>query len=277
MNPHRIDPEWLAFRAGLRPAIRLTLEPEWLQKVSERFEKMGACVAHSQSPVEIDGRTVWIAYVAHEEEVRDELAAAEAPLFTRADELSIAEKMDRQRVMGRLLGYPDCCVESFCRWSSRGVGRLEDGGKIVAGEHYTAAFEAWVARPNPQLNDLLTPFGVRWVSFYPCRYDCPEGGKLAARIAQLAHEQHGDVVLEYGRYLERAVVIGKWGQRAWVQMSEEMPDRIADATAPPGRSGQPDERDQSFAEQLKGRLVTSDGKIDGMDTPAPILLAFGDG
>ncbi len=275
MNPHRIDPEWLAFRAGLRPAVRLTLEPEWLEKVTERFEEMGASVGRSANPVEIDGQTVWIAYIAHEEQIRTELADAEAPLFTQGDQLSIAEKLDRQRVIGRLLGYPDCCVESFCKWSSRGVGRLEDGGKIVAGEHYSAAREAWVPTPNPQLNDLLTPFGVRWISFYPCRYDCAEAGDLAARIAHLAHDQHGEPALEYGRHMETSIVIGAWGQRAWVQLSNEELGCIGDATPPPSSSGQVDERDRSFADQLKGRVARSDGKVDSTETPAPILLAFG--
>ncbi|MEC9071077.1 MAG: hypothetical protein VX938_01805, partial [Myxococcota bacterium] len=76
------------------------------------------------------------------------------------------------RELGRLLGYPDCCVEAFCALERRWPNRLP----ILAAAERTERFE-------PRLNNLaLDRFA--WIAHFPCRYDCVESLALANAAAE---------------------------------------------------------------------------------------------
>jgi len=86
------------------------------------------------------------------------------------------------RELGRLLGYPDCCVEPFCALERRWPNRLP----ILAAAERTERFE-------PRLNNLaLDRFA--WIAHFPCRYDCPESLRLANAAAEALAARSPDLV-----------------------------------------------------------------------------------
>ena len=276
MSNNRIDPEWLGLKANLRPAIRLTVEPSWVEEVSKVFTKMDATVLQSEGPVVIDHRTVRILYIGKDEAVLNELRTAEWPLFDHPEKLTVQDKIDRHLIIGRCLGFPSCCVEAFCEWSGRGVGSLEVGGPIVASEPYVSAYEARVPNPNPLLNDQLEQMRLRLITFSPCTYDCQEAGSFAQKLLKAIEEFHGAEAAEnLVAQLSRPTAIGKHGQRAWIQTSSSTPRTIIEAEALPGPEGRPpDSRDVNFAKALKGQPIDSDGFVEDGESPATLCLFF---
>jgi len=277
-NPDKIDTEWLSFRRGLRPAIRIAVGPDWVDSVHKRFRNMGAKVERSDAEITIDGRVQWILYVSHESATATNLKQNEAPLFFEADSLSVDEKCDRHRVMGAYLGFPKCCVESYCQWTARGVGRLREGSDIMASETYIAAREAWVPQPSWLLNDLFTTQRVRLVSFYPCSYDCSEATALAEKIVLEIERHHPERVDGFCDRLRQDVALGSWGQLGVVSALERVGAafRVEAAEAPPGPEGrQPDQRDVEFCSELKGSSFGADGLQVARDEPMSMLFRFG--
>jgi len=276
MSNDRIDPEWLGLKEGLRPAIRLTVEPSWVDEVTEVFTKMDATVLLSEDTVVIDHRTVRIFYIGHDPDLLEELRTAEWPLFDHPEKLTIQDKMDRHRIIGRCLGFPSCCVEAFCAWSGRGVGTLQADGPIVASEPYVSAYEARVPKPNPLLNDQLEQMRVRLITFSPCSYSCEEAGAFAEKILEAISDFHGPEPAEkLLAQLSRPTAIGKDGQRAWIQCSSSAPLTIEEAEALPGPEGRPpNSRDVDFAESLKGARIDPEGFVEGAEKPATLCLFF---
>jgi hypothetical protein len=276
MTNDRIDPEWLGLKAGLRPAIRLTVEPSWVEEVSQVFTKMDATVLQSEGTVVIDHRTVQILYIGRDEEVLKELRTAEWPLFDHPEKLTVQDKIDRHRIIGRCLGFPSCCVEAFCAWSGRGVGTLEAGGPIVASEPYVSAYEARVPSPNPLLNDQLEQLRLRLITFSPCSYTCEAASTFASKLFKAIEDFHGaEPAQNLLAQLSRPTAIGKDGQRAWIHCSSSAPHTIEQAEALPGPEGRPpDSRDVDFAASLKGARINPDGLIEGAENPAPLCLFF---
>jgi hypothetical protein len=76
------------------------------------------------------------------------------------------------RSLGRLLGYPECCIEAF---TAAGPGATTSS-LLRAAHHRTGVFH-W------QLNvlDPVSPFTL--VPHLPCRFDCPASLDLASRLA----------------------------------------------------------------------------------------------
>ena len=52
----RIDVEWLAMRAGVKPANRVTVSPEYVEQVTARARRDGLTVEQAARPVEFPGR-----------------------------------------------------------------------------------------------------------------------------------------------------------------------------------------------------------------------------
>jgi hypothetical protein len=84
--------------------------------------------------------------------------------------------------MGRLLGYPECCVEfSRAVWEDEGLTDTTWPMAQGAGapENGTRCIE--VAGP-PESNILWRWMGVRPVPHLPCRFDCEASGELGRRF-----------------------------------------------------------------------------------------------
>ena len=79
--------------------------------------------------------------------------------------------------LGRLLGYPDCCVDAFAD-----LGTLRANARAIRGA------AARTDRFEPLLNNLnLNVF--HYVSWFPCRYDCPASLGRAERLDALLERE----------------------------------------------------------------------------------------
>jgi hypothetical protein len=180
----RLDVEWLAIRAGLKPANRVTVAPERAADVEARARREGFAVERGARPVEFPGRPpALILYLSPEAARARELVGVEAPLLPPdGQRLRVEEALPLHARLGALLGFPACCVEEFCARLRRGVTRRIDGGEahedFVAAECAARATGRFLGR----LNDLSPDRRARIVTFYPCRYDCAAAAGYAAAV-----------------------------------------------------------------------------------------------
>lgn len=150
--------ELLAFAIGIKPALRLRATPGEIARLRAR----GAAV-------EVAGE---LAYVARDAAWAAALAEAEALVVPGAPNRAPDGVVQRaHREVGRLLGYPPCCVEAFVERVVGGVDVRADG--TPAAELVVAA-EAALARSTRVLarTSFLLPKREALVPFDPCAFDC---------------------------------------------------------------------------------------------------------
>jgi len=155
--------ETLAFGIGIKPALRVRLaEPAAREREADRWRERGASVvAHAG-----------LLYVARDEATAAALREAEAAVLPdgplRPPDAAVR---DAHRTLGRLLGYPRCCVEAFVERLARGVEVRADGGR--AAEVVVAAEDALRRgrRRHARLSFFL-PKRRALVPFDPCAFDC---------------------------------------------------------------------------------------------------------
>jgi hypothetical protein len=256
----RLDVEWLAFSAGLKPAVRRTVDPARADEVSARFMRDGAEVLRADRPAVLGGRAQVVLYAARSRDLAAALRDAESPVLPGyAPE---GDVLAAHRAVGAALGFPACCVEAFCGRLARGVDRLVDGGPGGYAEDYVASRGLWVAAPDARVNPLLMRAGAQLVSFYPCRFDCPRAVALAEAVRAVVAARAAGAARSLMAVLSRAVVIAGDGARA--QGVVEV-GRIARAAAPT-REGVADARDEALADALVGARVGEDGAVSGVDS-----------
>jgi hypothetical protein len=272
-----IDPEWVALTAGLKPAIRVTVEPGGADDVATRFRGQGLKVVMAATTVPIGGRQVAILYVARTEEDATLLRAAEARALPGHEVKDLEADLDAHREIGRRLGFPACCVEAFCQRVARGIDRLEPGGRGGMAEDYVAARGAWIERPDPRLNNLLFLARYKLLSCYPCRYDCETALRYAEGVRQAIEKRQRDAERAIMAALTRPVVIAPQNVRAVVELGEGRTITRAEAPRDPsGRTVHPG--DEPFAATLVGKAVGPDGAVTGTASggmPPAWLVPFG--
>lgn len=271
----RVDVEWLALRAGLKPAIRLTAEPSEVEALEARFSRLGAKVARGLWR-RGQGRVLAVLYVARSARDAEALRDVEAPVIDHETPTPRQLEVNACMEVGRRLGYPRCCVEAFCARVERGCGVLSSGS-IVASEDYVAARDAWVARPCPRLNTLLLAASIRWITFEPCRFDCSLARSLADAVAGLVASRSPESASAIDRVLAMSVVITAEDARAQVAVDRALPcPRIQQAWAQRTSEGRPiGPRDDELAARLPGLTVNRDGAVAGSGAPPALFVDFG--
>lgn len=185
-----LDVEWLAVKAGIKPATRVSIDPGRVSELEARAQRDGLAVARAARVVEFPGRApAAILYVAPDLAYARAVAEAEVPLLpAESERLSFEEEIALHTDLGRLLGFPPCCVAEFCTRLRRGITTRRDGGQahedFVAAEAAAAASSTVLGR----LNDLSPDRRMRIVTFYPCRYDCPGAASYASAVFAAAAE-----------------------------------------------------------------------------------------
>lgn len=83
-------------------------------------------------------------------------------------------------VLGRLLGYPECCVRAFAgRWERAFTEHQGDVAPLALTASGGGPFAWWT-------NNFGRYFGDELIAHFPCRYGCPESEALARqRLAAL--------------------------------------------------------------------------------------------
>lgn len=168
----------LSLRAGLRPLMRELLAPRELEVARARYARAGLLseVAprvyattrdgwdHADAPpADDDPRARRALFVGRD---RGRIEAAIACDLAKTDEAD--------RELGRLLGYPRCCVDAF----------VESSSQRKNPDVHRAALERTRGRALPRLNTAdLAVFHL--VSWYPCAYDCAWSARYADAVAGL--------------------------------------------------------------------------------------------
>src|SRR5262245_34658572 len=113
----RIDVEYHAFRAGLKPAIRLSADPGHAGPMAARYAALGCAVAIADATFSSDhypfDRPLQVLYAARTPAEAEALRDAEAPLRGSVV-TSLAVGTRAVREVGLRLGYPPCCVDACC-------------------------------------------------------------------------------------------------------------------------------------------------------------------
>jgi hypothetical protein len=264
----QLDVEWVAFRAGLKPALRLSASASEATAMAARYRAAGAHVVEAAGWVKTAAELRVLLYVAATRDAAQALQAAEAPTLQGEGVCGREQSVRCARRVGELLGYPRCCVEAFCARMQRGIGRLRDGRRAV--EPYVAAVEAWRERPHPWLNNLRRPERVQLVSFEPCAYDCAAALEQAGRCHGAAHSFDPPGVRQLERELAAPVAIAASGARALVVLAG---GRIVN-----GRGAEGDARTAgeggALAEQLLGAAVSAAGVVPHGDGPPVLVCDF---
>ncbi len=183
MNPP--DTEWLALEAGLKPGLRQTLGAQHLPGLERRVARAGFAMVMAARPVQFPGREPEeVAYVARTRAHAELLRDAEARVFPSPDPIPLTDAhLAAHAELGAALGFPRCCVDAFLTRLRRGVTTRARGGDapevFVAVEDALAATQA---KPLGRLNHLLFERRVRFLSHYPCRYDCAESATYAGAL-----------------------------------------------------------------------------------------------
>lgn len=261
-SPIAQNPELCAVFASVKPTFRTSLRPEDADNVAAALRDLGLHVLRAGQTVTFDGAAYAIVYGALDRAVAEALCDAEAKLH-RGEEAP-----PLQREIGRLLGYPSCCVEAFCERSgpARRSSAIDDA--------YRATRDAWVKAPWPRLNPLL--FGERtfFVSFEPCSFNCPAALATANAIAESVRAREPEAADLLDRALATAVAIHPNGVRAKVALQrDEMPWTIT-ATLPLRRVY--DEpvtaEEERFAASLIGLRVREDGWVMELGSADPPVI-----
>ncbi len=186
-----LDIEWIALKAGIKPGNRITVTGTHAAELERRVRQEHFHLVRSERPVEFPGREpALIYYVAPDLQRARDLAEAEAPLLPpHGARLCWKEAAELHTHLGRLLGFPACCVERFVLRLRRGVNVRSAGG--TAHEDFVAAEDASGAsvRYFGRLNDLSADRRARLITFYPCRYDCPDAAQYAGAVFEAAKRQ----------------------------------------------------------------------------------------
>lgn len=179
--------EEVALAAGLRPLIRQLLDARSLESARARFERAGFCTGVAPR-VYGPTRNGW-------DHTPEALSpgdpGARQALFVGRDRARVEQaiacdlaKTDEADVeLGRLLGYPRCCVEAFVATSRH---RLNT-------DLFAATAERTRGRSHPRLNAL--DLGVfHYISWSPCTFDCAWSLRYADAVAERLLRRHAAFV-----------------------------------------------------------------------------------
>lgn len=263
----QLDVEYLAFSRGIKPAVRISGTTEEVEAAERRYRELGAEVRRGRRVIASAER--WIAYVAHSDREAERMRYLDgvAPTLTW-----LRKRWNDPNVeLGRLLGYPDCCVKAF--------GRRARGRRLKT-EHdwYRAACAARLARSDFRLNVLLMAEGRSLLSFEPCRYDCANALELRSLIADAVRADDPEW-LDYVECQARLpIAVGPDGARAHVELDRRIGQggaRIVRAWPPVAPRGTSQEKDVGLARRIEHLVVTADGWVPlGLAKPAPVVVDF---
>lgn len=156
----------VALFAGLKPLLRQVLPAGELTGARERFGRLGLAMSEARHRVSLGSTEGTVLFVGRDARLVREAIAAEAH-----DEHDLE--------LGRLLGYPRCCVEAYLEVSSprRNLDVFQRAAKA------TRTFA-------PRLNCVdLSIF--HFISWLPCSFDCALSKAYADAVAQHIAVRHG--------------------------------------------------------------------------------------
>lgn len=146
----------VAMAAGIKPLSRSTLSPEQARRAIARYRHLGFRGLVAEDPVNHGGARLYL-----------------GPDLARAHAAAKADAAKDDVELGRLLGYPRCCVEAFLA--------VAEPRTTAAVQH--ARFRGLRGAGHPRLNciDLHVFHYVPWI---PCSPTCALSTRYADAIAR---------------------------------------------------------------------------------------------
>jgi len=265
----RVDTEWLALRAGIKPGIRIAADVVSAPAIAERYQRLGCSVVMTHGRIGRERRPRVLIYIGATPQAASSLRATEAHLLD--PKTTPRDKAFFTREFGMRLGYPHCCVDAFAERTRRGSGHLRDGDRDHHDPDYVHVHDAWSARPDWRLNNLLMAHHARLISFAACRFDCASALTHAHAIYQLVAAETPSHLPVLEDMLRRPLLIASDGARAWVHA---IAGKITAAEAPHAHAAPGDPADLARAPAWPGAEITHDGRVQGRGDPPPRLLDF---
>ena len=265
----RVNTEWLALCAGLKPGLRIATDSDAVASIVARYRGAGFHVVLDDGRVGIQARPRVLVYVARTS--RDAAALRSIERLIMAPETTPRSKAMFTREFGLRLGYPPCCVDSFASRTERGGGRIRPDDRDRVDPDFVHALEAYVEQPDWRINNLLMRQFASLISFAPCRFDCARAGQQAAAILALVrgHAVAAEASLE--AMLRRPLAIHPSGRRVWVQVTAA---RVTGAWPPCGMPGSIVDVGDNEAAALWMGAAVADGRLCGLGDPRPIVVNF---
>ncbi|HEY9420080.1 MAG TPA: hypothetical protein VIW92_01575 [Thermoanaerobaculia bacterium] len=162
--------EWRSVAAGLRPCAVVVASPDDLLGWPAVWLRQGLCFL----PLEIQGAPEGSLVFRLVLGLPRDLAAFEE-----------ASRTQDHAEVGRLLGHPACCYESFRRvWIEDGLVDATWAMAVASSAPEPGAAAIEVAGPPPA-NILWRWMGIRAVPHLPCRADCGPSVQLGERMIEI--------------------------------------------------------------------------------------------
>lgn len=232
----RIDPERIAFITGIKPALRITLELEDLERVRSSYAEFATAVNLGPTPT---------LYVAHTQAQADHLHALELE-FDHLDDITRSARLNTE--LGDRLGYPDCCTRAFVE--------LEMSSAPPVDHNWIRAQHFWHPQPHARINNVLAGERLFLISFVPCSYRCAAALAQANQIAAAVAEREPEAMAQLDRALACNVALDAAGEVAVVELVEDRivaarPARVITSRAP----------DTELSQRILGARVGEQGLV----------------
>lgn len=115
----------------------------------------------------------------------------DARLFVESSDHTSEKGVDHTTI-GRLLGFPDCCIEFFNEvWCKGFVDPIWQQAKGVDKKFVSEESEHLIRLNrgvDHNLNDMLRYIGLRIISHLPCSFDCKKSSQIANSWIELGRE-----------------------------------------------------------------------------------------
>lgn len=179
--------EYEMVKLGHRACATLHLSPSTYDKWIERIQSDGLVwlpiqwtknysgFAHQHYPTK-PGDPDSSVYGVLARNIRD------AEEFREASSYYAPKKNVDHETIGRLLGFPECCVKAFCEWWPRWVDPVNKAAE--ASPHEIVDLETHKAikvTPHVATNQMLRYSGYRLTSHFPCSLNC-EASKEVGKV-----------------------------------------------------------------------------------------------
>ncbi len=200
-GPDPNDAEWIALRSGLKPAVREVLDARDARNAAPALAAQGFYVelleeGIAENPVHgyvleprrgpappsaprewfgLQGRVVL--YAARDRRTLRRLRHVDETLIRRRDPAGEAALVAE---MGRLLGYPDCCVRRYAATTCE----LHNEPRVAGAARRSTRFAL-------ELNNLTLGF-FHYIPWTPCRFDCPASLEFARAVDTVLKREHPD-------------------------------------------------------------------------------------
>ena len=160
----------VALYAGLKPLIRQVLPLSQLSAARARVEALGLAIGVSEHRMELPSTEGTVLYVGRDPRLVREAVLCEA-------------MPDHDHELGKLLGYPRCCVEAYLE--------IPPPRRNVEAFARAAAASGGVFAPRLNTVDLAI---FHYVSWLPCSFSCAISKAFADAVADHIARRHGRFV-----------------------------------------------------------------------------------